>query len=1002
MNEQDSPQHDGARIVTIRRMWQQLWPFKQEGQRRSIQGMDDPEQAIVRQQYESSLRESEEKFRRLFESSRDAIMILYPPQWNFIACNPATVELFGARDEAHFTSLGPGDVSPEYQPDGELSMVKAPTAIEAAMREGFYLFEWMHKRVGGSNFLASVQLTRITLQGVEGLQATVRDITEQRRAETELRAYATFQRAILDNAGYAIISCRPDGIIQLFNPAAEALLGYSADELIGRQHPGIFHVHEEIVERARQLSEQFGTTIAPGFDVFVEKCRRNLPNEHEWTYIRKDGTRRTVLLNITALRDTDGKITGYLGVASDITPLKRTAQELLLAKEAAEAASRTKSQFLANMSHEIRTPMNGVLGMTELLLTTGLDTRQRHLTRTIQQSGEALLAIINDILDFSKIEAGKLQLERLDFDLQDTVDNAVELFATPAQRKGLELTCHMPSSIPRTLRGDPIRLRQALLNLISNALKFTATGEINVRIDAVSETDTTVTLRFAVKDSGVGIPAEAHQRIFEAFSQADGTTTRRFGGTGLGLTIVKELVSLMQGQIGVDSQVGQGSTFWFTAVFERQPSIVEEQHPEHALLQRRILVVDDTAANREILDDHLRSWGAIPMLAASAGEALAALRTAAAKHPFELAILDFQMPDMDGMQLAHAIRADPQLASVRLLMLTSVGYDAGAPGVPAVDGWVTKPVRKTLLQQAILGLLRTGQRALIRRPESVVSEPPTAGSPSARLLLVEDTPVNREVATGMLEILGYSVHAVENGRLALEAIARERFDLILMDCQMPEMDGFTATAAIRQQENRSGGHHRIPIIALTANAMDGDRTRCLAAGMDDYLAKPFAVAQLGTILTQWLTPATADAAAPSAPAQAASAESPHEKAQTATEAEIDTTAWEAIRALQRPGRPDILAKVLTTYLNDARTLVEEIRAAVEAQDADTLAKAAHRLKSSSAQLGALATAAHCKELEQLGRLARLDDAARLMTQLTEAHQVACAAILTELQQRPSS
>ena len=988
--------------MTFRRMFQRLLHSPQPGEAPGASVESD--QVIARQQYESSLRESEEKFRRLFESSRDAIMILYPPNWNFIACNPATVQLFGARDEAHFTSLGPGDVSPEYQPDGELSMVKARKAIEAAMREGFHLFEWMHKRVGGPTFLATVQLTRITLQGVEGLQATVRDITEQRRAETELRAYATFQRAILDHAGSAIISCRPDGIIQLFNPAAEALLGYTADELIGRQHPGIFHVREEIVERARQLSEEFGCTIAPGFDVFIEKSRRNLPNEHEWTYIRKDGTRRTVLLNITALRDADSKITGYLAVASDITPLKRTAQELLLAKEAAEAASRTKSQFLANMSHEIRTPMNGVLGMTELLLTTALDTRQRHLTRTIQQSGEALLAIINDILDFSKIEAGKLQLERLDFDLQDTVDNAVELFATPAQRKGLELTCHMPSAIPRTLRGDPIRLRQALLNLISNALKFTSTGEINVRIDAVVETDTSVTLRFAVKDSGVGIPAEAHQRIFEAFSQADGTTTRRFGGTGLGLTIVKELVSLMQGQIGVESQVGQGSTFWFTAVFERQPATTGDPYPEHALLQRRILVVDDTAANREILDDHLRSWGAIPALTASAAEALTQLRAAAARHqPFELAILDFQMPDMDGMQLAQAIRADPQLSSLPLLMLTSVGYDAGAPGVPAVDGWVTKPVRKTLLQQAILGLFRTGQRAAIRRPDPVVSEPVTTVSHSARLLLVEDTPVNREVATGMLDVLGYSVHAVENGRLALEAVAREQFDLILMDCQMPEMDGFTATAAIRQQERQSGGGHRIPVIALTANAMDGDRTRCLAAGMDDYLAKPFTAAQLRTILTHWLTPPVADATTASMPTQTAPPrESTDESPQPTANPEIDKTAWEAIRSLQRPGRPDILAKVLTTYLNDSRILVEEMRAAVEARDPGTLAKAAHRLKSSSAQLGVLATAAHCKELEHLGRLASLNDAAHLLAQLAETHQAACTTIAAELRSRSAT
>jgi len=987
--------------VTLRRLLQHLLPLARPSeQHEPIQVGHGAGQTIAPQRYESSLSESEEKYRRLFESSRDAIMILYPPQWNFIACNPATVALFGARDEAHFTSLGPGDVSPEYQPDGELSMVKAQKAIEAALREGFHLFEWMHKQVGGSTFLASVQLTRITLQGVEGLQATVRDITEQRRAETELRSYATFQRAILDSAGNAIISCRPDGIIQLFNPAAEVLLGYSADELVGRRHPGIFHVPEEIVERARQLSEQFGTTIEPGFDVFVEKSRRNLPNEHEWTYIRKDGTRRTVLLNITALRDPDGKITGYLAVVSDITPLKRTAQELLLAKEAAEAASRTKSQFLANMSHEIRTPMNGILGMTELLLTTALDTRQQHLGRTIQHSGEALLAIINDILDFSKIEAGKLQLERLDFDLQDTVDNAVELFATPAQRKGLELTCHMPSSIPRTLRGDPIRLRQALLNLISNALKFTASGEINVRIDLVTESDTIVTLRFAVQDSGVGIPAEAHQRIFEAFSQADGTTTRRFGGTGLGLTIVKELVALMQGQIGVESRVGQGSTFWFTAVFERQPPTAQDQHPKHALLQRRILVVDDTAANREILDDHLRSWGAIPVLTASAGEALAQLRQAAAQRPFELAILDFQMPDMDGMQLAQAIRADPQLATLPLLMLTSVGYDVAATGVPAVDAWVTKPVRKTLLQQAVLGLLRTGHRAPTPRPDPVNPEPGTAGLRSVRLLLVEDTPVNRDVAGGMLEILGHSVSAVENGRLAAEAAARERFDLILMDCQMPEMDGFTATATIRQQERTATDHPHVPIIALTANAMEGDRARCLAAGMDDYLAKPFTLAQLREILTRWLKPQTLpETAEPVASPPARPADAPSDQPPPPSSVEIDKTAWNAIVALQRPGRPDILAKVLTAYLNDSRILVEEIRNAVETQDADTLAKAAHRLKSSSAQLGALATAAHCKELEQLGRLARLDGAAALLAQLMDAHQATCATMTGELRLR---
>lgn len=693
-------------------------------------------------------------------------------------------------------------------------------------------------------------------------------------------------------------------------------------------------------------------------------------------------------------------------VAERTRQLEIASQEAHRLAEEAQAASRAKSQFLANMSHEIRTPMNGVLGMTELLLTTTLDVRQHHLTQTIQQSGEALLAVINDILDFSKIEAGKLHLEQLDFDVRETVENAVELFANPAQRKGLELTCHMLGAIPRALRGDPIRLRQTLLNLISNALKFTATGEINVRVHAVTETDTTITLRFEVKDSGVGIPAEAHQRIFEAFSQADGTTTRRFGGTGLGLTIVKELVALMHGQIGVASQVGQGSTFWFTAVFERQPAAApgQEQAPDQVLLKKRILVVDDTPANREILDEHLRTWGARPTLAASAQEALAVLRTTlASPQPFDLAILDLHMPDMDGLELARAIRTDPRLADLPLLMLTSVGYDAGTPGAPDLDAWVTKPVRSTLLRQALLGLLQTRHRTPIRLPSPLPSAPGPIPFNTARLLLVEDTPVNREVALGMLDMLGHFVQAVENGRLAVEAVSRERFDLILMDCQMPEMDGFAATAAIRQREREAQDHHHVPIIALTANAMEGDRTRCLAAGMDDYLAKPFTMAQLSAILTQWLTPQTAvEATEPASPSPAHPGDSPSDQSPPSPAAEIDKAAWEAILALQRPGRPDILARVLTAYLNDSRTLVEEIRTAVQTQDPVALAKAAHRLKSSSAQLGALAMAAHCKELESLGRLARLDGAARLVAQLTDAHQSACATMTSELLQRTTS
>ena len=375
----------------------------------------------------------------------------------------------------------------------------------------------------------------------------------------------------------------------------------------------------------------------------------------------------------------------------------------------------------------------------------------------------------------------------------------------------------------------------------------------------------------------------------------------------------------------------------------------------------------------------------------------------ASPQPFDLAILDLHMPDMDGLELAKAIRMDPRLAGLPLLMLTSVGYDAKTPGTPDLDAWVTKPVRNTLLRQALLGLLHTRHRAPVQPPAPLPSASGPIPFQAAHLLLVEDTPVNREVALGMLDMLGHFAQAVENGRLAVEAVARERFDLVLMDCQMPEMDGFTATATIRQQERDAADHRHVPIIALTANAMEGDRARCLAAGMDDYLAKPFTMAQLSEMLTRWLTlQATAAPMAPGPSPSARQDDSPSDQTPPSAPVEIDRTAWDAILALQRPGRPDILAKVLTAYLNDSRTLVGEIRTAVQTQDAVALAKAAHRLKSSSAQLGALATAAHCKELENLGRLARLDDAPSLLAQLTDAHQAACAAMTSELLQRPAA
>ena len=662
--------------------------------------------------------------------------------------------------------------------------------------------------------------------------------------------------------------------------------------------------------------------------------------------------------------------------------------ELAHAKEAAETASKAKSEFLANMSHEIRTPMNGVLGMTELLLATAQNDRQRHLTESIQRSSESLLAVINDILDFSKIEAGKLHLEQLDFDLQETVEEAVELFAAPAQRKGVELTCHLSGSFQRTLRGDPVRLRQALLNLLGNAIKFTSQGAIHVRVDSVADTAESVTLRFAVRDSGIGIPEEAQSRVFEAFSQADGSTTRRFGGTGLGLTIVKELVGLMQGQLGVESRPGEGSTFWFTAVFQRQTQAITPPSDTASNLRgRKILVVDDTATTREILEEHLRSWGAIPTLTASGASALACLEAAGdGQQPFDLAILDLHMPEMDGLMLAQAIRNKKAWAGLRLLVLTSVGYDAGNPDVSDVDSWVTKPIRKTMLYQALLGLTRASSSVT---PALGQIQAP-AGTPlrinPLNVLLVEDTLVNREVAIGMLELLGHQIDVAENGQQAVEAAARTTYDVVLMDCQMPVMDGFAATDAIRKRECSAGGTRRLPVIALTAHAVEGDRERCLAAGMDDYLSKPFTLQQLQDVLARWIPTGNAPSDTRREP--------PHSN--PATETVVDQTAWDAIRALHRPGRPSLLRKTLALYLTSSRQLVDQLQQAIQQQDLASAQFAAHTLKSSSAALGAHHLADLCLAVEHAAQMGALERIRELAPQIIAMRTAVCDAFTREL------
>ena len=921
-----------------------------------------------------SLQDSEEQTRSIVNSALDAIIVM-DDQGRITDWNPQAEQILGwTRLEVIGRKLSDTIVPPQYREAHNRGLQHY-----LATGEGPALgkrLELIALRADGTEFPIELAITPLRLTSGTTFSGFIRDISERKQWEEQLRI-------VVESAPSGTVMVDQNGIMRMVNAEMEKIFGYPRAELLGKAVENLIPEaarHQHIKDRTEYMDRPLSRTMGTGRDL---KGRR------------KDGSEFPADVGLRSVQTATGLV--IIATIMDITERKHIETELRQAKERAEAVTVAKSQFLANMSHEIRTPMNGVLGLSELLLATQLTEKQRHLAQNVHRSGTALLEIINDILDFSKIEAGKLKLERIEFGLRQMIEEAVDLFAEPAGRKGLELTCFTPREIPDSVIGDPVRLRQILLNLVGNAVKFTAQGEVALKIRQVSTRDRTLTLQFEVADNGIGLTAEAKARLFQAFSQADASTTRRFGGTGLGLAIVKQLAHLMGGEVGVESTQGLGSTFWFTVQLELAD---EQTNPfaEQGLAGCRIFIVDDNPTNRYILESHVTSWGAHATVFDSAAAALKVLRGDSSNNArFDFGILDIQMPDMDGFMLAQAIKAEPGLRGIPLIALSSIDppTDDTSTRQTPFQTWLQKPVRESQLYDCLLRLWRP----TLRRAKPILHQKVERTLQTGHILLVEDNPVNQEVARGMLESLGYTVSLAENGQKAVEVAATQRLDLILMDCQMPVMDGFTATGHIRERE-RQAQAMRIPILALTANAMEGDRERCLAVGMDDYLSKPFTKQSLEIALSAWCPPhnqSTPTAqVAPSDTTTAVHDEETGLSPQSSSPAQIDRKAWEAITTLQQPGQPDMLHKIIGLYLTSSQGQIDTIRQSFKAENHEAMRISAHTLKSSSATLGAHRLAALAKELEETCRTDHGEQAERLIALIEVEHHNACVIFRQEL------
>ena len=763
--------------------------------------------------------------------------------------------------------------------------------------------------------------------------------------QQELRESLARYRHIIENANEIIYRADYRGYFTYVNPAATRITGYDEDELIG-------HHYLELIDpdyrdaAAHFYSHQF-TTRAPS-------------TYFEFPMIAKSGVRIWMGQNVLTVVDED-RVVGYEAIARDITERKGIEDELARTRDAALQSARAKSEFLANVSHEIRTPLNGVLGMTGLMLGTPLTPEQREYAETIRSSGETLLSIVNDVLDLARVESGKMTVETIDFHLDDLVEGVLEQFAARATAKRLKFRAYAGPEVKRLLRGDSHRIRQVLLNLVGNAVKFTSRGEVVLTVMQPSHSDDRVVLRFLVTDTGIGISAAAQPRLFTPFTQADGSTTRQYGGSGLGLAVSKQLVEAMGGEIGVISVEGEGSTFWFELPLQRQAKEALVQERRWDLSPYRALLVDDNEVQRLTVERHLSETGIAIEEAHTAADGIAA----AYQQSYDIIVFEMQLPDDDGLGFARAIRRDPAFSRTRLLLLTSFGrrrQDVAAFQTAGIDAFVMKPLRRAHLCDSVARLLTVESVPAMTH----VAEEAQPRHSRARVLVVEDNNVNQLVALGQLQRLGHECVIASSGVAALELVRNEAFDLVLMDCQMPDMDGYAATRHIRQME---GDVARVPVIAITAHALPGEREKCLAAGMNDYLAKPVSLEQLGAVIRLW---ASKTSAPPSTTPDLPMEGDEHHV--------LDRERVSSFLAISRT-QEGFLDGLVKTFRQDVPSRLDALRAAAASGDPHDLALAAHALKSSSGSVGAKRMYSAASALELAALSGRVDGASDAIEQL---------------------